>query len=272
MVRITHYLYNTFLIETEDSVLAIDPGTVFFHYFRLKTLLPKREWKRVSHVLITHGDPDHYWYADKVATAGNATVIMNSSMIRTEDGRRLALGPRSKGLSFDTEFDKLLGLEPGRTVQSDGMLFTGLKATHGPLTIDLGPISKTVHPGPEERVGWGALGFDIMLQGKRIVNLGDTVLEKEAWAEVRRPDLLMLPIGGQNAGNVMTPEEALTAVEEIRPKTVIPTHFNMPALLSSRYGPADGETFKEAVEAMGIACVLLRKNESHIIKEERCIN
>ena len=41
----------------------------------------------------------------------------------------------------------------------DGMSITGIKATHGLLTLKLGPFSKTVHPGLKERVGWGAIVF-----------------------------------------------------------------------------------------------------------------
>jgi L-ascorbate metabolism protein UlaG (beta-lactamase superfamily) len=59
-VTITHYLHNTYLIETGSSKIAIDPGALFLHYFRLITLIPKSERQGITHVFITHGDPDHY--------------------------------------------------------------------------------------------------------------------------------------------------------------------------------------------------------------------
>jgi len=52
-------------------------------------------------------------------------------------------------------------------------------------------------PGPEERVGWGANGFNIKLDGKRIINLGDTLLHEKEWQKTNNPDALMIPTGGR---------------------------------------------------------------------------
>jgi len=38
-----------------------------------------------------------------------------------------------------------------------------------------------VKPGPNERVGWGAIGFVIKIDGKRLVNPGDTLLQEKEW-------------------------------------------------------------------------------------------
>ncbi len=59
-MKITHSLYNTFLIEEDDKKIAIDPGGLFLYYFRVSSLIPKTEWKGITHLLITHGDPNHY--------------------------------------------------------------------------------------------------------------------------------------------------------------------------------------------------------------------
>ena len=74
-MKITFYGYNTFMIETQDKKIAIDPGALFFYWFRFTTLIPKSEWSGITHLFITHGDPDHYWHADRVAKASNAAVI-----------------------------------------------------------------------------------------------------------------------------------------------------------------------------------------------------
>lgn len=60
-------------------------------------------------------------------------------------------------------------------LEIDGLSVSGVKTTHGNLILKLGPFSKTVKPGPRARIGWGAIGFDIRIDGKRIVNLGDTL-------------------------------------------------------------------------------------------------
>lgn len=72
-MKIKHYLYNCFVIEEGGTKIAIDPGQNLW-LFDLRSLIPKSEWSSISHVLVTHGDPDHYWQADRVATAGSIAV------------------------------------------------------------------------------------------------------------------------------------------------------------------------------------------------------
>ena len=78
-MKITHYIYNTFLIETSDKKLAIDPGALFMYWFRFTTLIPKSEWEGITHIFVTHGDPDHYWHADRVAKTSGALMMINIS-------------------------------------------------------------------------------------------------------------------------------------------------------------------------------------------------
>jgi len=261
-MKITHYLYNTFLIESGDKKIAIDPGALFFYFFRLTTVIPKSEWKDITHIFVTHGDPDHYWHTDRVAEVSDAPVICNKSMVKKVNGKNLMLGPRDRGLAFTTPIEKLHTISVDETIQLDGMSITGIKTTHGPLTFKLGPFSKTLHPGPKERAGWGAIGFKIQFDGKTIVNLGDTLLHKKEWRKIKNPDVLMIPIGGRIIPNTMNEEEALQAVRIIKPKLVIPCHYNCPALFSKKFNPADDKMFKKEVEKMGIKCVIFRKGDS----------
>ena len=119
-----------------------------------------------------------------------------------------------------------------------------------------------MRPGPEERVGWGAIGFNILLEGKTIVNLGDTLLHSKEWSTIENPDVLMIPIGGRAVHNTMDEEKALQAVRLMRPNVVIPCHYNLPAFFSKRYCPADVVTFNKGVEKIGSKCVILHENES----------
>ncbi len=261
-MQITHYLYNSFIIKSGNKKLAIDPGAMFLYFFRLTTLVPKTEWKDISHIFVTHGDIDHYWHADRVAQASGALVICNETMVRTSQGKKLLLGPRNKGVAFTTPIKNLHTIAVDETIHLDGMSITGIRATHGPLTLKLGPFSKTLEPGPEERIGWGAIGFNIQLDGRTIVNLGDTLLHKREWSSMEKPDVLMLPIGGKTVQNTMDEEQALQAVDIIKPKLVIPCHYNCPALFSSKFNPADAKMFKKQVEKMGIRCRILDQGDS----------
>ncbi len=264
-MRITHYLYNAFTIESGNKKIAIDPGGLMFYFFRFTTLIPKAEWKGITHIFVTHGDPDHYWHADRLAAISNAPIICNKTMIKEMNGKNLMLGPRDRGLAFTKEFNKVRTISVDETIEIDGMTVTGIKATHGPLTISFGPISKTLCPGPKERIGWGAIGFKIQLDGKMIVNLGDTLLHADDWKSIQRPDVLMIPIGGKAVHNTMDEKEALQAVELMKPKLVIPCHYNCPAFFSTKFNPADDKEFKREVAKLGIECTVLRSGDFIIV-------
>ena len=261
-MNITHFLYNAFLIESGDKKIAIDPGGLMFYYFRFTSLIPKSQWKDITHIFVTHGDPDHYWHADRMAAVSHAPVICNKTMLKKINGNNLMLGPRDRGIAFTTVFERYYTLDVDETIEVDGMSITGIKATHGSLIIKLGPFSKTLNPGPEERIGWGAIGFKIILDGRIIVNLGDTLLHAEEWKSIDSPDVLMIPIGGKAVHNTMDVPTALQAIKIIRPKLVIPCHYNCPAFFSKKFNPADEIEFKKEVEKLGIQCAILHKGES----------
>jgi len=259
---ITHYLYNTFVIKADRHKIAIDPGGLFLYYFRLSTLIPKSEWPDLTHILITHGDPDHYWHADRVAKASGAAVVCNKSMVRSINGKPLMLGPRSKGVAFTSSIKNLHTLSVDETISVDGLTVRGLKATHGSLTIKIGLISKTFVPGSDERIGWGAIGFDIKFADKHIVNLGDTLLHTSQWRNIIEPDVLMIPIGGKEVHNTMDEDEALEAVSLMNPTAVIPCHYNCPGLFTNKLNPADVNYFKSEVEKLNIRCLIMGKGDS----------
>ena len=106
-------------------------------------------------------------------------------------------------------------------------------------------------------VGIGATGFEITLDGQRLVNLGDSLLQPE-W-EGLEPDVLMIPIGGIVSMDVPA---AVEAVRLIAPKRVIPCHYNVPFLLKRRYAAADDKAFRRDVEQLGVDCTILQPGEA----------
>ena len=109
-MKITHYLYNTFIIESGDKKIAIDPGAELYH-FKFNTIIPESEWKDITHIFVTHGDPDHYWHTDRVAEASNAPVICNKTM---EPGPKERIGWGDIG--FEIKFDKMTIVNLGDTL------------------------------------------------------------------------------------------------------------------------------------------------------------
>ena len=256
------------MIQWHDKVIAIDPGASFYLPDLFKTLIPKEKWSQVTHVLVTHGDPDHHWHTDRVAEASGAKVICNSTMIRKVEGQSRMLGPRSKGLTFNTPVHHLIPLAVDETLEVDGMQITGIKGSHGPLTLKVGPFSKTLHEGPNERFGFGEMGFQTSYQDQVIVNLGDTMLHEQEWSTLKEPDVLMIPIGGKVVGNTMDEEEALKAVALIKPKMVIPVHYDCGSLFNKCYNPANELLFKFKVQELGVDCTLLKPGESLVLDQK----
>lgn len=259
-MKITHYRYNAFLIEGDGHKIAIDPGQNLW-IFQLKSLIPESEWPTITHVVITHGDPDHHWQSDRVAKASGASVICGKGLTRTIDGELLVVDPRGKELTSWVHFENLYPLDVGDSINVDGVGVEAVKAVHGPISIPILGLKLKQYPGPDERVGLGAMGFKITIGETSILNLGDTLLLPE-WKDVSA-DVLMLPIGGMGQNTwTMDVDEALEAVKLISPKRVIPCHYSVPLFWKRRFAVADDQRFKREVERLGAECNILRDGQS----------
>lgn len=257
---IRHYLYNAFLVEEDGKKIAIDPGQNLW-LFNLKSLIPKSEWSSITHILITHGDPDHHWQSDRVAKASGAYVICGRELTKKVAGEDLVIDPRGKALTSWVRFDNLHPLEVGEKINLEEVEIEAVKTVHGPIVIPFLWFKSISHPGPEERIGLGSMGYKITLNNKSIVNLGDSLLQKE-WENLK-PDVLMLPIGGFG-NNIWTMDmpEAVEAVKIISPKHVIPCHYSVPFIFRKKYATADANSFKLAIEKMGIRCSIMKYGDT----------
>jgi len=259
-MRIRHFLYNSFLIENGKNKIAIDPGQ-YFSFFNFRSLIPKTEWKNITHILITHGDPDHHWQSDRVAEASNAPVVCGKDLTKVEDGKTLLVDPRGKELTSWVPFKNVHPLDVGESVKLGEVEIKAVKSVHGPIIVPILWFKIKKQPGPGERTGIGSVGFKITLDGKSIVNLGDSILLNE-WKGLQ-PDVLMLPIGGLGDNTwTMDVSDALEAVKLIAPKKVIPCHYNVPFLWIKNIAPADDQWFKREVEKMGFECNIMQSGEA----------
>lgn len=258
-MKIRHFLYNSFLIENEKNKIAIDPGQ-YFSIFNFTSLIPETEWKSITHILITHGDPDHHWQSDRVAEASNAPVVCGKELARVENGKTLLVDPRGRGLTSWVAFKNAYPLDTGESVTLGDVEIEAVKSVHGPISVPILGFRIKKQPGPGERVGIGSTGFKIKLDGKTIVNLGDSILQQE-WAGLE-PDVLMLPIGGPGNNTwTMDVPDALEAVKLIDPKRVIPCHYNVPFLWIKNIAPADDQSFRREVEKLGSECSIMRPGD-----------
>lgn len=259
-MKIRHFLYNSFLIESAGNKIAIDPGQ-YFSIFNFNSLIPKSEWETITHILITHGDPDHHWQSDRVAEASNAPVVCGKDLSRIENGKTLLVAPRGKELTSWIPFENAHPLKVGESVTLGDVEIEAVKTVHGPISVPVLWFKIEKQPGPGERVGIGSMGFKIKVGGKTLVNLGDSILQRE-WAGLE-PDVLMLPIGGMgNDTWTMDVADALEAVKLIAPKRVIPCHYNVPFLWIKNVAPADDQLFKREVEKLGIECNVMGRADT----------
>lgn len=258
-MKIRHFLYNAFLIESGQNKIAIDPGQ-FFQLFRFRSLIPEAEWDTVTHILVTHGDPDHYWQADRMAMRSNAPLVCGKALSKTQNGKTLLVAPRGRELTSWIPFEKAYPLDVNESVTLGEVEIQAIKTIHGPIQIPILWFKVEKQPGPNERVGIGSTGFLIKVSGKTILNLGDSILLDD-WDGLK-PDVLMLPIGG--AGNntwTMDVKEALEAVNRLQPKCVIPCHYNIPFLWIKNIAEADDVYFKREVNKLGIECSILKPGD-----------
>ena len=114
-LKIKHFWCNTFIIQNDKVKIAIDPGQNLY-LFKLYTLLPKSEWSSITHILVTHGDPDHYWQADRVAEASGAPVICGKDLVKEVGSEMLEGKSIEQALDIsDKEIAEALdGLPPSR--------------------------------------------------------------------------------------------------------------------------------------------------------------
>jgi len=290
-MKIKHFWYNAFIIESDKVKIAIDPGQNLW-LFSLGSLIPKSEWSDITHILVTHGDPDHFAYAVSMAKNTGAKVVCGEEL--AED-------------FLSNEIEGVQKIDVGGVVDLEDLKVEGLKARHGPLPVKLGyglmemknVLIERSHGGQEVFLGpirlqksekvmqvhnhgtvkflfglirlekdnvdfaRGSIGFKITIGDKTVVNLGDTVLQ-EGW-EGLKPDVLMIPIGGRVVKNTMGEKEALEAVKLISPKKVVPCHYNASFLWQRNTNPADAEMFKREVEKMGIECTIMKSGDEIVV-------
>jgi L-ascorbate metabolism protein UlaG (beta-lactamase superfamily) len=232
-MKLTYYGYNAFVIQGAGKTIILDPGRDL-HWRRLASLIPPPRWAAADLVLVTHGDADHADYAAQVARASSAPIVC---------GRALARKWRQPNLTT-------VPVAPGETVEAAGVQVHAVPVQHGPAFSLLGRSLKLPFVGP------GGVGLLLTLEGRRLLSLGDTLLLEGAWQGLR-PDVLVVPIGGFMTMDV---DEALRAVDIIKPSIVVPAHYNWYVLFYRH--PADVKRFAEGVSALGYQCKPLARGES----------
>jgi L-ascorbate metabolism protein UlaG (beta-lactamase superfamily) len=173
-----------------------------------------------THILLTHGHPDHYGDTLAIAKRTGAQCIAI-----TEIAHEL----------HDVGIESALGPNLGGTVEFEGGWVRLVPAWHTSTT-----------PGGQVNT---PAGLVISLGGKIVYHLGDTALFSDLGlvAQRDRVDVALMCIGGFYT---MDRYDAVAATRLIDPEVVIPCHYDtFPAI------QADAQAFKADVEANTEAAV-----------------
>ncbi|WP_048058170.1 metal-dependent hydrolase [Pyrococcus yayanosii] len=207
MVKVKFLGHAAFYIEGSKKIL-IDP---FLSGNPVAAAKP--EELEADLILVTHAHGDHVGDAAEIARRTGAKIVAMYDIANY-------LVENNKGITT-------VGMNYGPT-EIDGVKIVQVPAWHSSSD---GKYS----------IG-NACGYIIELDGVKIYHAGDTFVFKdmELFAELYGPiDLALLPIGGHFTMGV---EEAAKAVELLKPKKVIPMHYNTWPPIS-----ADPEEFKRLV-------------------------
>ena len=185
------------------------------------------ELSDVTHIFVTHGHGDHIGDTVDIARKSGALVIANAEIcaylgkfnVRTH---AMHIGGRTK---FDFGIVKMTN------------------ALHGSGISDGGNMIYGGNPG----------GFIINIDDKKVYHAGDTGLTLDMkLLEDENIDVAFLPIGGNYTMDI---DDAVKAVDFIKPKTVVPFHYDTFDIIK-----ADPEEFKNKVKSSNVK--ILISNES----------
>jgi len=183
----------------------------------------------ITHIFITHGHGDHIGDAIEIAQKNNSKIILNAELasIFFKKDKSLNLHPMHIGGGYPFPFGKVK-MTP---------------AVHG----------SSYHDGEKTLDGGSPGGFLLYINGKKLYHSGDTGLTMDMkLLELEHIDLAFLPIGGNYTMDI---DDAVRAVEFIKPKKVVPMHYNTFPLIK-----ADPNEFKAKLPNCEV--VILQPGES----------
>ncbi len=195
-MNITSYGHATFMVETGEFRLLIDP----FLTDNPAAPITAAEVK-CDYLLLSHGHEDHTCDTVEIARANNATIIANFELAEYYAAQGLKTHGMSPGGGFSFPF--------GRAALTPAIHTSSFNAGANPIYMGV------------------ACGILIEARGKRLYHAGDTALFSDMKLIGRHGlDLALLPIGDNFTMGPADALDALDALDLLAPRLAVPMHYD----------------------------------------------
>jgi L-ascorbate metabolism protein UlaG (beta-lactamase superfamily) len=223
-LTVTFHGHACFLLEGDGKRLVIDP----FLTGNPAAVIKPDKLPKLDAVLLSHGHGDHLGDAVALAKRDKATIVATAELASFCGDQGATAHAMHIGGAHQFPFGrvKLVPAFHGGQVDGDA---TG-KYTTNPC------------------------GVLVTLGGTTVYHTGDTGLTLEMQLLAGRVDVMLAPIGDNYTMGI---EDAVRAVEFVKPKVVIPMHYNTWDVIK-----ADPQAFKRDVGSRA-EVVILSPGQSH---------